>query len=661
MEYFNIISGGITVRQSEEGILVNETMFLPVSIKEIIPYCHFNSCLEYRKDYEIKLVETNSLFPDVPISIHYNPNDVEDFLHTLNKYNLKSDFLPKDVLCIWDLIVNSEDLGQLKSDTRLDAENCGWICFECRWYYLTSNFAISPYDIKSMHHCSNAYAVLTYDKEMDAAEAFLETMLLINEDFSEVMPIWIANILSLLRPLVDKGKLYNIPGLFLSGPTSTGKTELALAFGILFDSPDTNSVKNFAILQSGVREFERRQKGFSDTTFILDDARKPASQSIRQSINGLIERFGRTAFSNLGIRLMPIITGEPGIFNEHLSSLRNRFIEIYLSPDKSKMRSRKELIAKIKANPIPIKTCLLHFIEFLCQNIDSQQTSRLIDRAREEFKEIYPQEEQSDRGYDNLFMHYLACKLFMHYGELSCRLSHEEAVRYSKKYSSVLMAIEDNTKLHTDEGQVKTIIRFLCNAVRQKKLLIFIPVAGRYVCQYGPGINDRYYKNNTYGHRAIIDLDLNYHGVYIKDRRRLPGYPNEKDALPVLLINLGKLLEILEYENSEYQVAHGHKALVSANKTLKHFLAQYKIIYAEKRYEKDYCNYTCKYPHWCNETLIDESVLCFNMASPYTKELADCIETALDTALPSDCLYKNTVTAVDLEEEKPYNKLVSFC
>ena len=39
--------------------------------------------------------------------------------------------------------------------------------------------------------------------------------------------------------------LYNIPGLFLSGPTSTGKTEIALEIGTLFGNPISKDLRNF--------------------------------------------------------------------------------------------------------------------------------------------------------------------------------------------------------------------------------------------------------------------------------------------------------------------------------------------------------------------------------------------------------------------------------
>ena len=64
------------------------------------------------------------------------------------------------------------------------------------------------------------------------------------------------------------------------------------------------------ILQKSIREFEHRQKGFSDTTFILDDARLPKSQTIRQSTVDVIERCGRAAFDKSDTRITPIITGE---------------------------------------------------------------------------------------------------------------------------------------------------------------------------------------------------------------------------------------------------------------------------------------------------------------------------------------------------------------
>lgn len=94
------------------------------------------------------------------------------------------------------------------------------------------------------------------------------------------MPIVITLILSVLQPIVETIKLYAIPGLFLSGYTSSGKTELA--FGTLFCNFVTKDLQNFLILQSVPKDFKLRQSYFSDTTFILDDVHKSPAYSVCQ-------------------------------------------------------------------------------------------------------------------------------------------------------------------------------------------------------------------------------------------------------------------------------------------------------------------------------------------------------------------------------------------
>lgn len=665
MKTFTIITKNHTVMQTAEGIFVNEQLFIPAVIQSIIPHYHFISYSEHSKEYVIKLIETESYFPDTPLTLCFNLDCPKKFLSSLDAYGLKSNFLLKDSIEVWNLIVSSRENGLLKESSLLSSDKSGWVLFEDNLYYMTSQFAISKQGIIPEYHCSNPYACLLYDKDLEPIDAFQETMELINLDFNEVMPILVSQILSFLQPMVETKKLYSIPGLFLSGPTSTGKTELALALGTLFGNLATKDMQNFIILQSRLKDFEQRQQYFSDTTFILDDARKSPSYSVGQSITSLIERFGRSAFAKTGTRLVPIVTGEPQVLSGHLSSLRNRFIEVYLNPSEEKMNARKILIGKVKDNPLPIRTCLLGFIRFICKDFTSERLSKEITRVKEEFHSSFGT--QIYRHHDNLFMHYLGFRLFLYYGKnLGC-LNLEEYKGYIDNYKRILVDIGQNNALYSDEGQIITFVRFLCKAIQSEGLKIYTPQIQ--TCYYPPNPRSDYDNgistDDTYGHYSIIDIAHGFSGVYIKNRTALPNYSLQSEALPVLVINASKLFETIRYECNIFKQSYGYNALPLKEGALKKLLANNGLLYTESRYEKDYNNYICSYPHWVNGQygyceLSSEKSFCINMSSPYAKPLADCIEGLNYTKFPYDCLYESSNSPLEKYKLAGFNNISSF-
>lgn len=643
MSYFQITFQHHLLTQAQDGIFINNELFIPAVINSITPHYHFTSYSTYSKVYEIKLVETESCFPDKPLILYFDPGCPRKFLACLESYGLKSDFLLKDSIEIWNFIVSSKESGLLAERPLLNSDRSGWVFFEGDLYYMTSQFAITKNGIIPEYHCINANACLFYDKDMEESEAFLETMEFIDLDFDEVMPIVITQILSVLQPVVETMKLYGIPGLFLSGPTSSGKTELALAFGTLFGNFATKDLQNFLILQSGPKDFKLRQSYFSDTTFILDDARKSPAYSVCQSITGLIDRFGRSTFGKDGIRLTPIITGEPQVLNKHLESLRNRFIEIYLNPSRIEMNCRRRLIGKIKENPLPLRTCILYFIKFICKIVHSSQPARELKRIKEEFKSAF--EEQVYRGQDNIFMHYFAFSLFLSYGQSVGCITREERIHLIDRYKKVLLDSCQNSNLYTKEGQIKTFIHFLCNSIKSGHLKIYTPEIQ--TCYYpGRYRNDEGYQtNSSYGHFSVIDIEYGFSGVYIKKRAALPGFNPQIEDLPVLIINSRRFFEFLSYEKDEFERRHGYRTLDLTESQLKKLLADNGLLYIERRYEKnnekEYYNYCCNYPHSTNIGLKCQSVFCINMKSPYAQEIAKCIDSISPGRVTKECVYYN--------------------
>ncbi len=641
MKNYSISINDSEIMQTEKGLFVNNQSFIPIVIKSITPYYHFTTYSSYSKGYEIKLIETDSYFPDKPLTLYYNPDSPRQFLGSLRAYGLKSDFLLKDSIEIWNLIIQNKETGLLAEKPLLSSEQSGWILFEDNLYYMTSQFAISKNGIIPEYHCLSPNANLLYDQTMDPADAFAETMELISLDFNETMPILVSQILSFLQPVVEREKLYSIPGLFLSGPTSTGKTELALALGTLFGNPVTKDIQNFLILQSRPKDFEQHRKQFSDTTFILDDARKSPAQSVRESIAALIDRFGRSAFAKNGTRLIPIVTGEPQILSGHLASLRNRFVEVYLNPSDEKMASRKDIIRTCKDNPQPLRTCLLGFIKFIGKNYCSEQLTKEIGRIRKEFSTLF--DEPVDRTDDNLFMYYLGFRLFMHYGKTLNCFTVEEQKGYIENYKKTLEDISQNSASYSEEGRIHTFILFLCNSINEGRLKIYTPEVqtcyyeGDYYTRDGYGVI-----TDTYGHFSIIDISHGFDGVYIKNRMALPNCSQQSGSLPVLVINRDKFLEALNCEGNIFKQSHGYNPLPLKEGALKKLLADKGLLYTEDRHEKNYRNYSCLYPHWgYDQNISCEPSICINMDSPYAKALITSIVSSANAPLPPDCLYES--------------------
>lgn len=649
MKTFSLTVKGYTITQHQDGIHIGGRQFLPITIESITPSYHYTSFKEYYKTYEINFIETASLFTKISNSLVYIETEPEKLIMEFNSRGIKSDFLPKDFLIIWISIIENAGKLSLMKEPVLCSENCGWILHENELHYMTYKFSISKEGIQFKHHCSNQQAIIPYDKPpLNSREALLDVLKLIDLDFDEIMPIFLTNILSLIAPIVNQFHLYPVPGLYLSGPTSTGKTELTLAFGTLLGYPSTEKAVTYLLLQSGLRELNNCLKGLGDTTFLLDDARNPISQSIKQNINTTIERLTRSTFSKSGNSLTVIVTGEPGLFNSNLTSFKNRFVAVYLDSNEDKMSSRRTVIQKAKKNPDLVRACLIHFIEFLC-NINNEKIEKLIAEAKEYFSQETSFAQLRSRNSDNLFMHCFALKLFLYYGKTECMMGMNDIECYEKHYASILKKINDDLIYATEKGRLKFVIEALCSQIKTGLIKIHIPQKRKLCfCNIDDYYNNRsgYNENFTdsYCHEAIIDQDAEYCGVYIAERNGFPTVRTTTHPLPTLVINASTLLSALKQADADFERTHGIKILTLTDNKLKQLLAQYGLLYLEPRYgdgdvEKCRKNYTCKYLHWYNGTITKQSVFLINMTSPYCEELKHCLNTLPKPTVSNNSLY----------------------
>lgn len=639
MKKFSFNFKNIIFKQTEEGIFVGDSLFLSGFIEGITPCYHFFSYVDYKESYKIELINKDSLFPDTPLVLYYDKEQPQNFFKQLKSKGLN----PNSIICdrdtIWDTIITSTETGLLSKSPLLSSEHCGWIRFKDKLFYMTSEFAISMDGLISEYRSNNQNAYILYDKSMEPSVAFQETMKLVTLNFREIMPIFITQILSLSIPIINEKNLYNIPGLFLSGPTSTGKTEIALEIGTLFGNPISKDLRNFMILQKSIREFEHRQKGFSDTTFILDDARLPKSQTIRQSTVDVIERCGRAAFDKSDTRITPIITGEPKVFNGHLDSLKSRFIEIFFSSNESQMDNRKKLIQTVRENPKPLRTCLVHFIEFLCRNIDSSAIDDVIRNAQKDFYSEFKKD--PFRNQDNLLMHYIGLSLFLYYGQIECNLNQYDKKQYEEQYKQALVNIQMYNEIQTVDGQVNVFIFLLYNSIKNKRFNVSIPTSEAYEFFY-PSIDtshitiiwaERKHKKFTYGYRASIDMEFGFSGTYIKKIKYIPGCEKKSKGSSVLLLNRELLFRAIQKENRIFASQYNYKPLYLSEQSLLHHLAEREILYTENRSGKDkgLKNYCFKYPHMYKKKILLQSVICLNTDIPVMDELVKCINELSNT------------------------------
>lgn len=538
MKPFNFTFENVVIKQTEDGIFVGNRLFLNACI-ERITYCyHFTSYSHYIQTYQIELIARDSCFPTIPIVLKYDKEQPNDFFKQLKSNQLKSNFSPQDSIIVWNQLVTRKHTGLLNKKSLLSSDNCGWIKFENELYYMTSKFAISKDGPIYEYHCNNPDAEIIYNPQMPPSSAFHWTASFLNASFHEIMPIFITQVLSLLLPIIQKKNLHPIPGLFLSGETSTGKTQLALKVGTLFGNPESNDIRNFMILQNNIREFNRRQKGFSDTTFILDDARIPKSQTLCRSITDVVEFCGRASFDKSDTRITPIITGEPQIFNGQLESLKNRFIEIYLPFSEEAVSHRKFLIARLERFSQCLKACLVYFIQFICHNANNFMIDNIINRAEEGFYQSF--KPSPLRNQDNLLMHYIGLSIFLHYGSTECDFIGVQ--KYQQQYQAVLKNIKKNIYIQTENGQVNFFIFLVLSLIKSQKFKVFLsPKADIYENLYSNETNMElekiYPQKITYAHHAVIDSSCEFSGIYITNCSYIPGCEKKSRNTPVLLLN----------------------------------------------------------------------------------------------------------------------------
>lgn len=429
----------------------------------------------------------------------------------------------------------------------------------------------------------------------------------------------------------------------------------------MFGKPESTDIRNFMILQSNIREFNRRQKGFSDTTFILDDARIPKSQTLCRSITDVIEFCGRASFDKSDSTITPIITGEPQIFNGQLDSLKNRFIEIYLPFSEKAISYRKFLIAKLDEKSKALKTCLVYFIRFICRNANNPIIDDIINHAEKEF---YSSSTPSPlRSQDNLLMHYIGLSIFLYYGRTECKLLGVQ--KYQQQYQAVLKNIEQYTYLQTENGQVNFFLFLVLSLIKSQTFKVFLsPKADIYENLYSNETNKEVEKIHpqrknadiTYAHHAIIDSSCEFSGIYIANCSYIPGCEKKSRNTPVVLLNRQQLFNLTSKINDNFKNGsfannsfinnfsmnpYIQKLLFLNERSFIRLLAEKGVLCTEERSGKDSGrkNYSFKYPYWVNNDICFQSTICLDMSNLLIRQVIPDSTKLPKSKLPPESLY----------------------
>lgn len=512
---------------------------LPVHFKEITAKYDYSVPDKPRLFFDCKFTPV-SCKDEISFWDTYDPENPEAFVYAFSRRGIYVENKLKAILALKRTFADLSLQGNLA--TLCTSNQSGWICHQSRWIFLTSNCGISSTnatkdssncEISSDNitddFCTTKNAFLVWDHTLSPQKACSEVLTLLDMDFASAAPIFSAAILSLLSPLRNKHHLYHAPGLLISGPTGSGKTELACHLAN-FLTPTNGNLEQVFILQEGRRTLQKYTSGRSDCTVIFDDARRAGTQALKQNIVGILEMVVRSNFLSNEKSQLPVITGESGSLDSLLPSWRNRLLEVPLTDDN--MAMRRMLIARLHQNPLVIRTCIRFFIGFLAHAFENSSLDGITNNIEMIFDELLPRNAHDGRIYDNVLLSFWAFKIFLKFCEES-GVESSITTNYLKKYSLILKELKTFAELSSGSKKTETLLNALI-----AKLNLHVAVHGNYLYKAKPH-QDWYLPQRVseeYGHEVIIDHAHGYSGVWISDSSRITGWPYPIPKKTLLLI-----------------------------------------------------------------------------------------------------------------------------
>lgn len=631
------------VHLTDQGVLFKDKLILPIQIKSLDIFYDYsekgeNPKVTCRYGFEYVFISTdNTLF------FTYDPQHPQNALKELRQLGVLFKRKENVITVLTIILQRACNLSKSKlggSEITIKrfhtANHSGWLQVQNQFLYLTSEFAITQTGIDESWHCITPNAYLYFNHALTPKDAYTQMLDLINLDFDSAAPILSTMLLNFLNPFRKAAGLYPAPGMLISGPTSSGKTQLAVHLTHILTKKN-DALNEVFILQRGARDLQKSREGLSDAPLILDDIRRSPASSLRQNIAAVMDSITRSCFlEDSEYYQLPILTGECDALDSQLPSWRNRLIEISLDGSHKSMQQRMTLIQQLHSNPHLVRTFVRYFIQFLIRNRNNCVSStNALSMNSSELEELLSdtilRPDQNQRSYDNLLLSLWGFKIFIQYGVALGVLQKEDADCYIEDYKKTLSLIHYNQVMHDPQNQLLSLF---------SEIVKRIPIHSAVLTEqkYYPTAAARFKEscNNTYGHYALINYQKNCYGVYIKDSLLLTGYPNSYPSRTLLVLSCDAFQEVFQECLCELHDSRINTQYQAFPKFLKALRKEYLLL-GWNRYDSkhpDQVNYRISnYPCYTDYEISDKTpVYVFQLKGQLAKEIEQgCISIPLIT------------------------------
>ena len=621
------------VHLTDQGVLFKDKLILPIQIKSLDIFYDYSEKGENPKVTCRYGFEYGSISTDNALFFTYDPQHPQSALKELRQLGVLFQRKENVITVLTIILQRACNLSKSKwggSEITIKrfhtANHSGWLQVQNQFLYLTSEFAITQTGIDKSWHCTTPNAYLYFDHNLTPKDAYTQMLDLINLDFDSAAPILSTMLLNFLNPFRKAAGLYPAPGMLISGPTSSGKTQLAVHLTHILTKKN-DALNEVFILQRGARDLQKSREGLSDAPLILDDIRRSPASSLRQNIAAVMDSITRSCFlEDSEYYQVPILTGECDALDSQLPSWRNRLIEISLDGSHKSMQQRMTLIQQLHSNPHLVRTFVRYFIQFLIRNRNNCVSStNALSMNSSELEELLSdtilRPDQNQRSYDNLLLSLWGFKIFIQYGVALGVLQKEDADCYIEDYKKTLSLIHYNQVMHDPQNQL---------------IFLFFEIVKKIRIHSAVLTNQKYYPHpssyakescgETYGHYAMINDEHACSGVYIKNSRLLIDYSNMYPQRTLLVLSCEIFQEVFQVCLSESQDLRINSQYQTFPKFLK-ALRKEHLLLGWSRYDSkhpDQVNYRIhNYPCYNNYFISDKiPVYAFQLNS----QLAAAIE-----------------------------------
>lgn len=253
------------------------------------------------------------------------------------------------------------------------------------WVYSTSNACISNNGISYNNHSiiegfnlnsSFSSFEACFDSEhfkMFSQKTFIDWLELLNKNIGIILPVFLANITSILSStLSDKGILLPV-SIWISGAPGSGKSLLSLLVGTFLNRSqhrsDSTLTQNNVRANTRTKHLLKQLTTHRDVAFVLDDIKIENSTKLKESLLNNIDTVIRSVFDkkyeSAPVLCTAIINGEyiptgQSTISRLLHCNINNFINDKVNSD---------IITELQNNGFIIPDFMVIFINWLCKNL----------------------------------------------------------------------------------------------------------------------------------------------------------------------------------------------------------------------------------------------------------------------------------------------------